>query len=750
MATLNEVPAPLHLRANENYRKAFAQAQAFLERTVPLIDGSDEILRASLGKVSEDAWSIRLAMREMTSLGLAQFTEMSELRRRDVAITLFRLAVVVAGLIVALALAVAWLVRLNNQLALRRRAIFQTASRLNTIIATSLDAIIVCDARGCILEFNHAAEVTFDRTVAEVVGRNVLDVTCPPELRSGFLEQFRRYRKGKNPNFVRRGRIELEAMRRNGERFPAEVAVQAAHTDNGHIFIIFVRDISAQVQVESELVDARDRALAGERIKTEFLATMSHEIRTPLNGLLGNLSLLRNTDLAGRQARIVSDMETSGKLLLRHVSDVLDITRYDTGNLRLEHVPTNLDRLVKDLIDSQSGTASGQGTTMSWQWIGEPMHCVSVDPDHLLHILQNLIANAVKFTHAGHVSITAQALHYDDGAHEIMFRVRDTGIGIAADLRETVFDDFVTGDAAYDRQFGGTGLGLSIARRFATAMGGDIGLDETDGTGASFWVRIPVEPCDPMAEAASQDVTDATVKAAPSLSILVVEDNEINRVVVCEMLESAGHHVTMAHDGSAGVMLAARTRFDLILMDISMPVMDGRAATRAIRSGRGASADAPIIAFTANALAEEQAAFLQDGMNGILTKPLSQEALAEIIDKFTAFRGETPSAPVDIDHRQQTLMAFGPDGYGRLLGKFIVETEDLIDDLSRRDGPGDAEIARRCHQVAGSAAVFGATAMRDSLRTIEIALEADDSGTVAAQLACIVQIWEETKTSLQP
>lgn len=750
IATLDEAPTFSRLRGNANYREALEAAHGFVARTVPLIDGDDQALRASLAAISADAQNTRLNMRQLSSTGLSQFSMAAEERRRDVAITLSRLAATAIGLIIALALSVVHLIRLNKQNALRQKAIVQTASRLNTIIATSLDAVIVCDAKGCILEFNRAAEIIFDRILADVVGKNLLDVTCPPELRKGFLERLRRYRQGGNPQFVGRGRMKLQGMRRNGDLFPAEVAVQVAHTDDGHIFIIFLRDISAQVRAEAELVKARDQALAGERMKTEFLATMSHEIRTPLNGLLGNLSLLRGMELGDRQKRFAKDMEKSGQLLLRHVSDVLDITRYDTGNLSIDHVPTHLDRLVEDLIDSQSGTAAAQGTTLGWHWIGEPMHWVESDPDRLLHILQNLIANAVKFTHNGHVSITAEAGRTTEGGHEVLFRVRDTGIGIAPEIRATVFDDFVTGNTAYDREFGGTGLGLSIARRFAAAMGGDIGLDEPDGPGAAFWVRIPVRPARPVTKVRTGLENVEKTADAAALSILLVEDNEINRVVVCEMLQAAGHRTTVARDGEAGVRLAAMSRFDLILMDISMPVMDGRAAARAIRTGGGASAVSPIVAITANAMADEQAAFLKDGMDGVLTKPLSQESLAEITGRYLVAKAPRKTPLVNSEHRHETRATFGEVSYDELVEKFIAEGEALIAQLSETGALSNAQIERHCHQVAGSAAIFGASAMQEHLWAIQAAAKTGDPVAMAMHVSEIGRVWDETKSGLQP
>lgn len=745
MRTIGEARAFADLQGNKDFRSALEATRGFLQRTVPLIDGDDDTLRASLSTIFADAQSIRLDMRQLSSTSLYEFSVASGQRRKNVAVTLSQLTIVAAGLIIALALSVVHLIRLNKQNAFRQKAIVQTASRLNTIIATSLDAVIVCDAKGSILEFNRAAEITFDHPMAEALGANVLEITCPPELHRGLLERLRRYREGDTPRFARRGRMEFQALRRNGDRFPAEVAVQVAPTDDGHIFIIFLRDKSEQVCAEAELVKARDQALAGERMKTEFLATMSHEIRTPLNGLLGNLSLLQNTELNDSQMRFASDMEKSGKLLLRHVSEVLDITRYDTGNLHVEQVPTHLDQLVRDLIDSQSGTAAAQGTTLNWKWIGEPMAWVASDPDRLLHILQNLIANAVKFTQNGHVLVTAEAGTTRDGGHEVLFRVQDTGIGIAPDLRASVFDDFVTGNTAYDRKFGGTGLGLSIAKRFAAAMGGDIGLDEPEGPGAAFWVRIPVIPSEPVAaiETAAPLQTSADTVA---LNVLIVEDNEINRVVACEMLRSAGHMVTVAHDGKAGVLLAARTRYDLILMDISMPVMDGRTATRAIRTGGGASAETPIVAITANALADEQAAFLKDGMDGVLTKPLSQESLNEITGRYS----DVQSRPfVNSDHHEETRATLGKDAYDTLLGKFIHEGEMLIEELSGSHVVSNDQIARHCHKIAGSAAMFGATAIQNIMRAIETAAKSDDRTTMARHISEIGRVWDDTKATLR-
>lgn len=748
IAILQESLAGSILRDDPGYVATLLQAQAFLDRIVPLIDADDEVLRRSLAAISEDAKSLRLPMRNLANTSLLKFAQEAEQRRADVAITLTRLGLITIGLIIALMLSVLRLVRQNKQIDQRQKAVEQTVTRLNMIIDTSLDGVVVADETGRILEFNSAAEGIFGYTTAEVMGRVMVDILLTPEQRRKYLDNSRLTQIAEKPSIIGFGRVRFEAVRKNGEVFPVEVAVESAKTDDGEVFVTFLRDISVRVRAETELVKARDQALAGERMKTEFLATMSHEIRTPLNGLLGNLALLSATALTDRQARFVRDMEKSGRLLMQHVTDVLDITRYDAGNVSLKHGSVNLGRLLGDIIDSQSGTAAAHGTRIRWKWIGAPMNWVKSDPDRLLHILQNLIGNAVKFTHDGQITVTVEAGPLRDGRRETEFRIIDTGIGVAPELHATVFDDFVTGHTAYNRTVGGTGLGLSIVRRFASAMGGEVGLEDTKGQGATFWVRLPLQPTTRAQANAGKAEKAALPLPVWGLNVLVVEDNEINRMVLCEMLRASGHRTTVAHDGRAGVQLAHETRFDLILMDISMPIMDGRTATRAIRAGGGVSDNAPIVAITANAMAEERAACLKDGMNGILTKPLLPDDLDAVIRQFATNGADTQTQVVDHRHHLETRDALGEDAYRRLVDRFISEGEDLIGALSDDGAMSRDEIGKRCHRMAGSAAVFGAVEMQGNLRVIETGIKSGDGAVAATRLSEIERIWEDTKAAL--
>ena len=852
ISTLDKASVYAPLRATPGFSEDLLILQQFLERSVTVIDASDAILLTALPEMRRAVKPLRANVRALAHEGLGFFSTSSDNRRNAISATLFQLASVVGILLVAMFILAIYLATLNRQNIRRRAEVVEASERMKTITDTALDAVIVSDSYGHILTFNPAAEQIFGYRAGDVIGENLSDLIVPDHLRAGHDAGMERMRRGGERHIVGEGRVHLDAKRANGDLFPAEFAIQSAETANGEIFIAFLRDISQRVKAQEELVHARDRALAGEKAKTDFLATMSHEIRTPLNGLLGNLALLEDTGLTSRQARYIKHMNTSGKLLMRHITDVLDLTKYDAGKLQLRPEPMDIGLLLQDIVDNQSGAAARNATTIAWGWRGKPMPWINADHDRLQHILMNIIGNAVKFTKEGEVRIeigVTPGSEPDEASSteaqpEMCISITDTGLGMDADLQSRIFDDFTTGDAAYDRNVGGTGLGLGIAQRFVKSLGGAITVKSALGEGSCFTVRFPVVPADPPRDttvvsaqdraqaenaasirsahkesSAALDNPDDDDEFAPLLTeasraeddgashqILLVDDNGINRVVAREMLRGMGHQVTEVQNGQEAVEICLKRRFDLILMDISMPVMDGRTATRTIRAGKGRNADTPIIALTANAMIEEQRAYLSDGMNDILTKPLMRAGLKRVVEAHiapvsaapepltqtpaeapletpTEARRETPaaqkgetappspqgvvSAPalphapasdlappladaeVDPTHLDELREMLGEKALATLVTRHCGEIEALLQQLHPTAPPLPLpEIAARAHKVAGSAAALGAKGLRSGLITVERAAKDGNAEALALAIQALPAIWQATRPAL--
>jgi PAS domain S-box-containing protein len=728
------------LRSDPEFDGALTEVQAWLDKVVPYIDATDAELTGTLPTLSALVQELHPAVRTLANSGLIVFARNADERRADVAATLIELAVALAVLIGALGLGVLHLVRLNRQMRDQERSQRQISTRMTTVINTSLDGVIVSDDRGRIIEFSPAAEEIFGHRAADVIGKELGAVIIPDHLLAAHEAGMQRMRDKGELRVIGKGRQQLEAKRADGSIFPVELAVQSAVTEAGDIFIAFLRDITQQKADEAELVDARDKAIAGEKSRSEFLATMSHEIRTPLNGLLGNLSLLRDTTLNPKQDTYIRNMETSGRLLLNHVSDVLDIIRYDSGKVVANIEPMNVSDLLQDIIDSQSGMASNQETTLGWSWNGPAQHWITSDRDRLQHVLMNLVGNAVKFTKRGRVSVKVR-WHED----EITFDIEDTGAGIPLDQQARIFDDFVTGNTAYDREVGGTGLGLSIAKRFVSVLGGEISVDSEFGKGSKFCFTVPATRAVP--EAGKNRPLAAPVATKPLL-VLVVEDNEINRFVVREMLQADGHDVTVAHDGQQGVDLAAEKKFDLILMDISMPVLDGRSATRRIRAGTGASAASRIIALTANALLSEREDYLADGMDDVLTKPLKKSDLRRALGQGEQAAVVSTTALINPKHSEELFEVVGAQNYQNLLARFNAEAEKLIDWLQSDNALDLTDIANETHKLAGNSGLFGAVGFGEALTAIERAAKAGEDAKLISAVGSLPQIWHRSKKAL--
>jgi PAS domain S-box-containing protein len=379
----------------------------------------------------------------------------------------------------------------------------------------------------------------------------------------------------------------------------------------------------------TELTDARDAALIAAEIKAQFLANMSHEIRTPMNGVLGVLHLLKAEPLSDDGRQLIDEALGCGAMLAELLNDVIDFSKIEAGKLELNAEAIDLAACIDGVARMMRGQAQAKGLTLTTK-VDPAAGWAMVDPVRLRQMLFNLIGNAVKFTLAGGIEVRLSAWG-GGAAQRLRVEIQDSGIGISPDAQRRLFERFSQADGSTTRKFGGSGLGLAISRKLAELMDGDIGVASTVGIGSTFWFEIAA----PAAQAAhAPELGDA--RWLEGLKVLVVEDNPTNRLIATKMLEQLGGSVTCANDGAQGVEAVATGVFDLVFMDIQMPVMDGVEATLAIRALPAPARDTPIVAMTANAMSHQTQAYREAGMNGAVAKPLSPAALLGELARLSA------------------------------------------------------------------------------------------------------------------
>lgn len=386
---------------------------------------------------------------------------------------------------------------------------------------------------------------------------------------------------------------------------------------------------------EHDLNEAREAAVSAATAKAQFLATMSHEIRTPMNGVIPVAEMLAATALDARQRKLVDTIQLSGRALSSIIDDILDFSRLDAGHVTIRSDPFDLTELVGGIHDILATTAENKSIRLHTDVAPELSGLFEGDGGRLRQVLLNLAGNAVKFTERGHVILRAEQHEDADGNPWIRIAVEDTGIGIPPDQIERIFDRFSQVDNSTSRDFGGSGLGLSISRMLVGAMGGDIGVHSKVGSGSTFWVMLPLRRARPEA-APSADAPVAAPTEAQGLRVLVADDNDINRVVARAMLEELGHHCVTVDDGQEAIEAVQSEAYDLVLMDVQMPRLDGLAATQAIRALDGAAGRIKIVGLSASATNDDSRQCFDAGMDSFLSKPLRRDGLMALLRKHAA------------------------------------------------------------------------------------------------------------------
>jgi PAS domain S-box-containing protein len=544
----------------------------------------------------------------------------------------------------------------------------------------------------------------------------------------------------------------FETQLRHQEGHPVSVLINARRTRFGTEGI--ARDITEIRRIQDDLRLAKEEAEAASAAKTQFLANMSHELRTPMNGIIGMIDLLSQTQLNGEQADYVDTLGTSSEALMTILNDILDLSKIQAGKMRLNEAPISLEPLLERLRALFLYRANQKNLRFTCHLAPGTPSVVITDETRLLQILANLIANAIKFTAQGTVSVVVSSARADGDYHILRFAVQDSGIGISATDAARLFTSFTQLDTTPSKAYGGTGLGLAISKELAELLGGTIGVVSDAGEGSIFWftIRCRVQAAALAAPVAPVPAPLVGALPGPAARVLLVDDNAINQKVAARLLAKLNCEVDIASDGYEAITRATApgAAYQLILMDIQMPGLDGIAATRAIKSQMG-MASPPIVAMTAYSMPDDAARFVEAGLDDYLAKPVKHQQLAQTLARWVMATPAPEPAPVaepapaivDPEVLKQLLQLGGEEFTAELYGEFMTETTDLLAQINENWQAADIEkLHPLLHQLKGTAGTLGLTKLAAQALALEKAIKHQHTQALADGLPELNQLFE--------